>query len=139
MSAASDATRARAVQWFVRGGMLLVPGREPVRIGVSPIVVGRDPSCGVVLEDREVSATHCELSAEGPGVLLRDLGSRNGTFVGTFRVREGILTAPCSIQIGASVLGFEPLDKERVEVGFDESFGPLVGASPRIRHLFRLL
>jgi DNA-binding NtrC family response regulator len=139
MNAASDATRARAVQWFVRGGVLRVPGREPIRIGVSPVVVGRDPSCAVVLEDREVSATHCELRAEGPGVLLRDLGSRNGTFVGSVRMREGILTAACSIQVGALVLGFEPLDKERVDVGFDESFGPLVGASPRMRHLFRLL
>ncbi|EYF05304.1 sigma 54-interacting transcriptional regulator [Chondromyces apiculatus] len=139
MSALNDATRARAVQWFVRGGQLLVPGRDPLRIGVSPIVLGRDPSCGVVLDDREVSATHCELRAEGPGVLLRDLGSRNGTFVGGVRVREGILTAPCSIHVGGSVLGFEPLEKERVEVGFDEDFGPLVGSSPRMRHLFRLL
>ncbi|HSN98814.1 MAG TPA: sigma 54-interacting transcriptional regulator [Candidatus Nanopelagicales bacterium] len=139
MSAMSDATRARAVQWFVRGGQLLVPGREPVRVGVSPIVLGRDPSCSVVIEDREVSSTHCELRAEGPGVLLRDLGSRNGTFVGGVRVREGILTAPCSIHVGGSVLGFEPLDKERVDVGFDENFGPLVGAAPRMRHLFRML
>jgi DNA-binding NtrC family response regulator len=139
MSALSDATRARAVQWFVRGGRLLVPGREPIRIGVSPIVVGRDPSCAVVIEDREISSTHFELRAEGPGVLLRDLGSRNGTFVGGVRIREGILTAPCSIHVGASVLGFEPLEKERVDLGFDESFGPLVGAAPRMRHLFRLL
>ncbi|WP_245678530.1 sigma 54-interacting transcriptional regulator [Chondromyces crocatus] len=139
MSALSDATRARAVQWFVRGGNLVLPGREAIRIGVSPVVIGRDPSCAVVLDDREVSATHCELRAEGPGVLLRDLGSRNGTFVGGVRVKEGILTAPCSIHVGGSVLGFEPLEKERVEVGFDENFGPLVGSSPRMRHLFRLL
>ncbi|MGK4004189.1 sigma 54-interacting transcriptional regulator [Sorangium sp. So ce1036] len=139
MSSTRDATRARAVQWFVRGGTLRVAGREPVRIGVAPIVVGRDPSCGVVVDDPEVSSTHCELRAEGPGVLLRDLGSKNGTFVSAVRVREAILTAACPIQVGGSMLSFDPLEKERVEVGFDESFGPLIGASPRMRHLFRLL
>lgn len=139
MSSVTDATRARAVQWFVRGGTLRVAGRDPVKIGIAPVVVGRDPSCDVVVDDPEVSSTHCELRAEGPGVLIRDLGSKNGTFVSAIRIREVILTAPCAIQVGGSVLGFEPLDKERVDVGFDESFGPLVGASPRMRHLFRLL
>ncbi|WP_437595214.1 sigma 54-interacting transcriptional regulator [Sorangium sp. So ce590] len=139
MSSTRDATRARAVQWFVRGGTLRVAGRDPVKIGIAPVVVGRDPSCGVVVDDPEVSSTHCELRAEGPGVLVRDLGSKNGTFVSTVRIRDAILTAACVIQVGSSVLGFEPLDKERVDVGFDESFGPLIGASPRMRHLFRLL
>ncbi|WP_437719268.1 sigma 54-interacting transcriptional regulator [Sorangium sp. So ce448] len=139
MSSTRDATRARAVQWFVRGGTLRSAGRDPVKIGIAPIVVGRDPSCGVVVDDPEVSSTHCDLRAEGPGVLVRDLGSKNGTFVSTVRIREAILTAACAIQVGGSVLSFEPLDKERVDVGFDESFGPLIGASPRIRHLFRLL
>ncbi|CAN94568.1 sigma 54-interacting transcriptional regulator [Sorangium sp. So ce327] len=139
MSSTRDATRARAVQWFVRGGTLRSAGRDPVKIGIAPIVVGRDPSCGVVVDDPEVSSTHCDLRAEGPGVLVRDLGSKNGTFVSTVRIREAILTAACAIQVGGSVLSFEPLDKERVDVGFDESFGPLIGASPRMRHLFRLL
>ncbi|MDC0676513.1 sigma 54-interacting transcriptional regulator [Sorangium atrum] len=139
MSSTRDATRARAVQWFVRGGTLRSTGRDPVKIGIAPIVVGRDPSCGVVVDDPEVSSTHCDLRAEGPGVLVRDLGSKNGTFVSTVRIREAILTAACAIQIGGSVLSFEPLEKERVDVGFDESFGPLIGASPRMRHLFRLL
>ncbi|WP_437719866.1 sigma 54-interacting transcriptional regulator [Sorangium sp. So ce861] len=139
MSSTRDATRARAVQWFVRGGTLRAAGRDPVKIGIAPVVVGRDPSCDVVVDDPEVSSTHCELRAEGPGVLVRDLGSKNGTFVSTVRIREAILTAACVIQVGGSVLGFEPLDKERVDVGFDESFGPLIGASPRMRHLFRLL
>ncbi|WP_437901446.1 sigma 54-interacting transcriptional regulator [Sorangium sp. So ce124] len=139
MSSTRDATRARAVQWFVRGGTLRSTGRDPVKIGIAPIVVGRDLSCGVVVDDPEVSSTHCDLRAEGPGVLVRDLGSKNGTFVSTVRIREAILTAACAIQIGGSVLSFEPLDKERVDVGFDESFGPLIGASPRMRHLFRLL
>ena len=138
-SSSPDATRARAVHWFVRGGYLRAPGRDPVRVNVEPVLIGRDPSCAVVVEDPEVSSIHCELRAEGPGVMITDLGSKNGTFVNTVRIREGILTAACTIQVGASQIGYEPLERERVDVGFDESFGPLLGASPRMRHLFRML
>jgi hypothetical protein len=136
----ADATRASALQWFVRGGTLTIAGRPPVRVNVEPILVGRDPSCPLALDDREVSALHCELRAEGPGVLLRDLGSKNGTFVGGLRVREAHLTEACALQVGGARLSFEPQGgRERVDVGFEEGFGRLVGSAPRMRHLFRLL
>jgi DNA-binding NtrC family response regulator len=139
MRTAADATRARALHWFVRGGSIRAPGREPVVVNVEPVLIGRDPSCAVVLDDPEVSAIHCELRADGPGVVIRDLDSKNGTFVNTVRIREGILTGACTILIGGSQIAYEPLERERVDVGFDESFGPLLGASPRMRHLFRML
>src|SRR5262245_4494111 len=134
-----DATRARALHWFVRAGTLRAPGREPIRITLEPILIGRDPSCALVLDDPEVSSIHCEVRADSSGVLLRDLESKNGTFVGVVRLHEGLLTAPCSIRVGGSEIAFEPLERERVDVGYDETFGPLVGGAPRMRHLFRLL
>ena len=136
----ADATRASALQWFVRGGTLTIAGRPPVRVNVEPILVGRDPSCQLVIDDPEVSSIHCEVRAEGQGVLVKDLGSRNGTFVGSVRIREAVLTTACALQIGSSRVAFEPVEKkERVDVGFEDNFGPLVGGSPRMRHLFRLL
>jgi DNA-binding NtrC family response regulator len=123
----------------VRAGTLRVPGREPIRVTLEPILIGRDPSCAVVLDDPEVSSIHCEVRADSSGVLVRDLESKNGTFVGPVRVTEGLLAAPCAIRIGGSEIAFEPLERERVDVGYDETFGPLVGGSPRMRHLFRLL
>jgi hypothetical protein len=44
-------------------------------------VIGRRPSCTVVLDDTFVSAEHAELEVTRQGWLLRDLGSTNGTFV----------------------------------------------------------
>lgn len=44
-------------------------------------VVGRHPSCTIVLDDTFVSAEHAELEATPAGWLLHDLGSTNGTFV----------------------------------------------------------
>ncbi len=136
----ADSTRASTLQWFVRGGTLTLAGREPVRVNVEPVLIGRDPSCGLVVDDPEVSSIHCEVRADGAGVLVKDLGSRNGTFAGAVRIREAILTAACTLQVGQARIAFEPIaKKERVDVGFEESFGPIVGSSNRMRHLFRIL
>jgi DNA-binding NtrC family response regulator len=127
------------MQWFVRSGHLTVPGKDRVKVTINPILIGRDPSCAIVLDDPEVSSIHCEVRAEGQGVLVKDLGSRNGSFVQSVRVREAILTAPCTLSIGATRIAYEPIEKERVDVGFEDSFGPLVGAAAKMRHLFRML
>ncbi|MCC6352975.1 MAG: FHA domain-containing protein [Verrucomicrobiae bacterium] len=44
-------------------------------------VVGRDESCEISLPALSVSRRHAEIRANGPILDLRDLGSRNGTFV----------------------------------------------------------
>jgi pSer/pThr/pTyr-binding forkhead associated (FHA) protein len=87
-------TRQRDVH-IVRTGTLLLPGGRSVEVNSAfpSILIGRDPSCAVALADPEVSALHCEVRAEPDGVLVRDLASKNGTFVGTVRVREAFLTA----------------------------------------------
>ncbi len=47
-----------------------------------PIVVGRSPDAGLVLEDGEVSRHHARVSPATDGsAVVEDLGSANGTFV----------------------------------------------------------
>ena len=136
---AAVSTLTRALHWFVRGGELLAPGARPVAIDVDAVIVGRDAGASVVIDDPEVSALHCELRAVTEGVLLRDLGSTNGTFVGALRVREALLSQPTDVTIGTTVLRFEPSTKRRVDVGFSDRFGSLVGASPKMRRVFSVL
>jgi predicted component of type VI protein secretion system len=45
------------------------------------MVVGRDASCEIVIPDRQVSRFHARLLPTPEGVVLEDLGSKNGTFV----------------------------------------------------------
>ncbi|MGY1793199.1 ATP-binding cassette domain-containing protein [Geodermatophilus sp. SYSU D00525] len=45
------------------------------------VVAGRDPRCDVPLDHEQVSRTHVGLRHEDRGWVLRDLGSRNGTWV----------------------------------------------------------
>ncbi len=134
-----DQTRTRTMHWFVQGGVLKTPDGKSFAIDVDPIVVGRDAGATVSLADPEVSALHCELRANSEGVLLRDLGSTNGTFVGPLRVRECALTQVTEVTVGSTRIVIEPSTSKRVEVGYSDRFGGLVGASPKMRRVFSIL
>jgi len=47
----------------------------------SPVIVGRDRACGLVIDSAGVSRRHAELTRDGPALVVRDLLSRNGTFL----------------------------------------------------------
>ena len=132
-------TRTRVLHWFVSGGVAKTAAGGVFSIDVDPLVLGRDPAAQIVLDDQEVSAFHCELRAVSEGILVKDLGSTNGTFLGAVRVREAIVSAPIELLVGRSRVHLEPQAKRRVEVGFSDRFGPLVGSSPRMRRVFGVL
>ncbi len=132
-------TKARVLHWFVRGGTAKLPDGKVIPIDVDPVVVGRDPAVQISLADAEVSAIHCELRGMDHGILVRDLGSTNGTFIGTARVHEAVVTTLTEITVGGSRIVIEPTAKQRVDVGFADHFGPIVGGSPKMRRLFSIL
>ena len=43
------------------------------------VVLGRDSGCEVVIGDRQVSRYHARLTTSPEGIILEDLGSKNGT------------------------------------------------------------
>src|SRR5262245_61300649 len=132
-------TRVKALHWFIRGGTLVAPTEKHL-IDVEPIVVGRNQEVHVVLNDHEVSGVHCELRAVTEGILVRDLGSTNGTFCGGVRIREAVITGKTELTVGSTRLTIEPSgQKRRVELGFADRFGSIVGASPKMRRVFSVL
>lgn len=69
------------------------------------LVIGRDNSCDIVLDDRSVSRWHVKLDVhEGGRCRLTDLGSTNGTFVFKDKravgVLEDIVTLADRVKIG---------------------------------------
>jgi DNA-binding NtrC family response regulator len=132
-------TRARVLNWFVSGGIVKTAEGGQFTIDVDALVIGRDPGANIVVADPEVSALHCELRAVAEGILVKDLGSTNGTFLGSVRVREAVVATPSELAIGRSRLLVEPQAKRRVEVGYEDRFGPLAGHSPKMRRIFALL
>ncbi|HBN77636.1 MAG TPA: hypothetical protein DD473_17855 [Planctomycetaceae bacterium] len=45
------------------------------------VIVGRDPQAHIRVNSTEVSRHHCEIHVRGTDVIVKDLGSRNGTFI----------------------------------------------------------
>ena len=72
--------------------LLPVTAGPAVLVDRALVVIGRHPQCDVRIESRRVSRLHCCLANLGhEGLLVRDLGSTNGTFVNGERVREARL------------------------------------------------
>src|SRR5262245_34657536 len=71
-------------------------------LGIDPVVIGTSPECGLVIPDARVSRRHCELRITPRGILVRDLGSKNGTFIGDVSVLEAIVTADTTVTLGGS-------------------------------------
>jgi DNA-binding NtrC family response regulator len=133
-------TRAKVLHWFIRGGTLTLPSGATYQIDVEPIVVGRNEHAGVVLDDSEVSGVHCELRAITEGIAVRDLGSTNGTFCQGVRIRDAVITTNAELTVGATRLVITPSGhKQRVELGYSDRFGSIVGASPKMRRVFSVL
>ena len=59
------------------------------------LVLGRDAGCDVTITDRQVSRFHARLTPGTNGVVLEDLGSKNGTNYGNNRI-----SAPVVLQDG---------------------------------------
>lgn len=136
----SNATVAKPVGWFVRAGTFTITGGETRGIGLDPLLVGRAAPATVLLDDPEVSGLHCELKATPEGVVLRDLGSRNGTFVGGVKVREVVLVDRTEVMIGRThVVVDVTKDRENVSVIGADRFGGMVGSTPMMRRIFSIL
>jgi DNA-binding NtrC family response regulator len=94
----------------------------------------------VQLTDPKVSRQHCELRRNGEDLVLKDLGSTNGTFVFDRKVVEAEIVAGTSFRIGRSEIRVGVRKKwERIGRTRPYEFGALVGRAPKTRLLFALL
>ena len=71
----------------------------PIRPGVT--TVGRSTVNDIVLNDATISQKHATIEYSRTGVLLRDNGSTNGTYVSGQPIREKWLSVQESVQFGA--------------------------------------
>jgi two-component system, NtrC family, response regulator GlrR len=104
------------------------------------IVIGTHRTADLVLTDRTVSRFHVELVMEGDSVLLRDLGSSNGTLLDGIELEQGRLRGPTIVQLGQSELRIDVQgDSRPLTLAPQEQFGALIGASAVMRLSFERL
>ncbi len=91
-------------------------------VGEKPLTIGRDETCTLSLQDKGASRQHAEIFKIGDMCFVRDLESKNGTFVNDNRITEEMLRDGDRIQIGGTVIVFEPLAGQRLgeELDFSE-------------------
>jgi DNA-binding NtrC family response regulator len=82
------------------------PGATSVSIGEF-LTIGREREhCQLIIEDSYVSARHARIERKVGGYVIRDLHSRNGTYLNGSRVTEAILAPSDRLRFGESVFIF---------------------------------
>lgn len=80
----------------------LVPvSGQPIEVDKEPSMVGRDPSCEIVVTDGSVSRRHARLERRGLAWWVVDQGSANGTYVNSQRIAEQALKTGQELRFGA--------------------------------------
>ena len=70
------------------------------------MVVGREPSCDIHIDNLGISRNHCAFVAKGEAFVVQDLSSSNGTYVNGAKITERFLNDGDEIIIGKYSLKF---------------------------------
>ncbi|MSR52635.1 MAG: FHA domain-containing protein [Gemmataceae bacterium] len=85
----------------MRVRLVPIEGGTPINITKDLMLVGRKEECDINLDHKSISKLHCVLVRTDGLLLLRDLGSTNGTRVNNQRVRRAALLPNDQLQIAS--------------------------------------
>ena len=71
---------------------------ERISLDDAPLLIGRGSDAAIRLDDDYVSTRHARIANSGEQWFVEDLGSTNGTYIGSHR-----LTQPTTLQLGSQV------------------------------------
>jgi len=71
---------------------------ERADLAQAPILIGRGADAAIRLDDDYVSTRHARIAASGDQWFVEDLGSTNGTYIGSARI-----TQPTTLSLGTQV------------------------------------
>jgi predicted component of type VI protein secretion system len=111
----------------MRAQLVPLEGGQAIDVAKDLTLVGRKEDCDLRLEHKSVSKLHCVIVKTDGLLLLRDLGSTNGTRVNGQRVRRAALLPNDQLSIANY--------KFRVHLGGDAPAAPAVGGSEHTQHL----
>jgi DNA-binding NtrC family response regulator len=113
---------------------------EGLEVAVERAVrIGTDPGVDLVLSDAAVSRNHAVVSAIGGQVAIKDLGSRNGTYLGTTRISDAAVPLGALLTLGNTTIAVQPrLHVREVAPSSARQFGELFGESVAMREVFAI-
>ncbi len=78
---------------------------ERADLDQAPILIGRGNDAAIRLDDDYVSTRHARIAASGDQWFVEDLGSTNGTYIGTARLTQATaITLGTQVRIGKTIL-----------------------------------
>jgi hypothetical protein len=104
----------------------------------APLVLGSGEEASVHLPDPTVSRRHASLEPSPQGVWVKDLGSKNGTFLSGTRVEGFLVRREATFALGTTLLRLSGVPKADDAPG-RSSFGDALGQSTVMRALFSTL
>jgi len=100
------------------------------------VILGSGRSADLIVGDRTVSARHCEVCWTARGVVLRDLSSKNGLYVGAARVGAALLVEDgASFVMGRTTVTLRSEGDEESQPPGADAIPGLVGASLPMRRV----
>jgi DNA-binding NtrC family response regulator len=124
----------------VRKCWISIPGGQKLCFDRRLIYIGNSPDNQIIIDDPTVSRVHLKIEADRVGHRLRDLDSKNGTFVNGIRVSDAYLPPECRIRVGETELDFRLGDESvEVQLATRNRFGSIRGESLEMREIFALL
>ena len=87
-----------------------------LRLNARSAIIGRSPKVDICLLDKSVSRRHAHLELIQSGVVIQDLGSRNGTFVQERRIQTVTVKPGQRIRFGSVSM----LLSQQLEVGSED-------------------
>jgi len=70
------------------------------------IIIGRSSKADIQIDQEAVSRNHCKIINTGKAILLRDMGSTNGTYINDELIDEYVLRDGDYIKVGRSIFKF---------------------------------
>jgi transcriptional regulator with GAF, ATPase, and Fis domain len=127
------------------GAVLRVIGADampPVfRLRAGSCILGAGKEAHILVSERTVSRKHVAFTLVPDGVVVEDLGSRNGTFYLGQRVEKIVLALGSRVRVGSVEVAIDA-DVDALTENLSDrttSYRGLVGASIAMRHLFAVL
>ena len=84
----------------------------PIRLTDQPLTMGRSHEADVVLADEKASRLHCGIGIQDGEFVLKDLQSKNGTYLNEIMIEAEAIKPGDKIRIGSTIFRVEEDDKK---------------------------
>ncbi len=114
-------------------------------VGGETISVGTARDNGLAISDFTVSRYHLEATVRPGGILVTDLGSTNGTYIGAVRIERAIVPPGTLVKLGGTTIRFDDAVHRTVATpprgaaSGSRDFGGMIATAPAMLRLFETI